>query len=164
MRSATFKRSVINRVARTGRRFVSEKHFYRRTRSRLRANVFILESVFFFLSFFPPLPPPPSPSPPPPPAPRFAETRLSTINTRDAEKTRDAFVHLMALVVALLKDTYVTSPFAEVFQRTTLLVEKSWQGRGERVLRDVVSANWKEFFLRNLYRCSWPKISHRLVF
>lgn len=47
----------------------------------------------------------------------------------------------MALVVALLKDTYVTSPFAEVFQRTTLLVEKSWKERGERVLRDAVSAN-----------------------
>lgn len=62
--------------------------------------------------------------PPPPPPPR-----LSTINARDAEKTRDAFVHLMALVVALLKDTYVTSPHAELFQRTFLYC---WKNRGRR--------------------------------
>lgn len=65
--------ALINRVARTGdASFVSENRFYRHTRSGLCANVFILESVFFF--FFPSLiffPPSPSPSPPPPPPPCF---------------------------------------------------------------------------------------------
>lgn len=73
----------------------------------VRANVSILDSAYFSFPSFHFL----FSSPPLLPLPLLVYLRSTRAM---AEKTRDAFVHLMALVVALLKDTYVTSPHAEI--------------------------------------------------